>query len=200
MTKSIDCDAVHGVETIGWLALETGTYYVGDRLFRVFTQNMNKPGGEAYTNINFGFTFADVPVVLPQVQTYNNAATNSVRMHNGTVSSINAFIEGEQNNTTFANMGAITLGNGGDTHPELWRWARRRSGQHTRRRHAAYLADHELPACGRRAAHRDSQNPEQQRRRQRARTPHQHFDHKFPAALFREFLQLYEFVRRQPLQ
>jgi len=103
MTKSIDCDGVHGVETIGWLALEQGTYYIGDRLFRVFTQTMNKPGGEAYTNINFGYTFPDVPVVLPQVQTYNNTATNSVRMHNGGVSSIQAFIEGEQDNTTFPN-------------------------------------------------------------------------------------------------
>ena len=108
MTKTIDCDNAHGTEVVGWMALEQGTYYMGDRLFRVFTQVMNKPGGESGQAVNFGYTYDDVPVILPQMQTDANVnATGSVRMYNGTTSSVMAFIEGERDNTTFPNNETI---------------------------------------------------------------------------------------------
>ncbi len=96
--KSLDCDMIHGEETVGWIAMVPGTHVVGGRVFRVKTNN-HGGGNENFDTLDFDFTFTDVPVVLGQVQSYNEAATCGIRMKSKTESDIQAKIEEDREAT-----------------------------------------------------------------------------------------------------
>ena len=107
-------DNNHAEEDFGWIALKKGTWIIGGLKTDVGTDT-TLSGREVYKVFNFNTTFDAVPIVLTQINSYNEIDRGShTRVTNPTVNSFQVKIE-EQNNSlphTSETVGYIAIESG----------------------------------------------------------------------------------------
>lgn len=75
-------DGSHSTETLAWIAIKNGSYTIDGNMVEVGTASVEfNPPGTTWTTVTFNNSFSATPVILTQIQSYNENDTGALGSH-----------------------------------------------------------------------------------------------------------------------